>query len=84
MRVSDYDVVWPEAGESLQQRLLRRLTDFAQVLGVDLRPSLLSTASFSAQSPFARLLAELQVPAAELLRWNDPQHLYMHCLCDAP
>ena len=82
--VSDYDVVWPEAGESLQQRLLRRLTDFAQVLGVDLRPSLLSTASFSAQSPFARLLAELQVPAAELLRWNDPQHLYMHCLCDAP
>lgn len=75
--LSDYEVVWPTADESLQQRLLRKLTGFAEDLGID--------AGFAARpSPLARLLAEVQAPAAELLRWNDPQHLYMHCLCEAP
>ena len=69
--------MWPTADESLQQRLLRKLTGFAEDLGID--------AGFAARpSPLARLLAEVQAPAAELLRWNDPQHLYMHCLCEAP
>lgn len=75
--LSDYEVVWPTADESLQQRLLRKLTGFAEDLGID--------AGFAARpSPLARLLAEVQAPAADLLRWNDPQHLYMHCLCEAP
>lgn len=75
--LSDYEVVWPTADESLQQRLLRKLTGFAEDLGID--------AGFAARpSPLARLLAEVQSPAADLLRWNDPQHLYMHCLCEAP
>lgn len=76
--ISDYEVVWPEAGESLEQRLLRRLSNFAQVFGLE------PFSSVRTRAPFARLLAELQAPVAELLRWNDPQHLYMHCLCEAP
>ena len=76
--ISDYEVVWPEAGESLEQRLLRRLSNFAQVFGLE------PFSSVRTPAPFARLLAELQAPVAELLRWNDPQHLYMHCLCEAP
>lgn len=76
--ISTYEVVWPEAGASLEQRLLRRLSNFAQALGLE------PVASVRAPAPFARLLTELQAPAAELLRWNDPQHVYMHCLCEAP
>ena len=76
--VSAYEVVWPEAGASLEQRLLRRLSNFAQALGLE------PVASVRTPAPFARLLSELQAPAAELLRWNDPQHVYMHCLCEAP
>ncbi len=76
--LGDYELVWPEAGESLEQRLLRRLTSFADAFGIEPASSLV------VQAPFARLLAELQAPVAELLRWNDPQHLYMHCLCEAP
>ena len=76
--ISTYEVVWPEAGASLEQRLLRRLSNFAQALGLE------PVASVRTPAPFARLLTELQAPAAELLRWNDPQHVYMHCLCEAP
>ena len=76
--ISDYEAVWPKAGESLEQRLLRRLSNFAQVFGLE------PVASVRTPAAFARLLTELQAPAAELLRWNDPQHLYMHCLCEAP
>ena len=76
--ISTYEVVWPEAGASLEQRLLRRLSNFAQALGLE------PVASVRTPAPFTRLLTELQAPAAELLRWNDPQHVYMHCLCEAP
>ena len=76
--VSAYEVVWPEAGASLEQRLLRRLSNFAQALGLE------PVASVRTPAPFARLLTELQAPAAELLHWNDPQHVYLHCLCEAP
>ena len=75
--ISDYEVVWPTAGESLQQRLLRRLTGFAEEFGIDAGPA-------AKPSALVRLLAEVEAPAAALLRWNDPQHLYMHCLCEAP
>lgn len=76
--IADYEVVWPEAGESLEQRLLRRLTNLVQAMGIA------PPAPSASSAPFARLLTELQAPAAELLRWNDPQHMYMHCLCEAP
>lgn len=75
--ISDYEVVWPTAGESLQQRLLRKLTGFAEEFGIDAGPA-------AKPSALVRLLAEVEAPAAALLRWNDPQYLYMHCLCEAP
>ena len=35
-------------------------------------------------SPLASVLARVQEEAAGLLLWNDPRHLYAHCLCEAP
>ncbi len=77
--ISDYQVVWPEAVESIEQRLMRRLFTAAETLDLAL-PSLLPSLSSSSPAP----LAGLQAGAAELLRWNDPQHRYVHCLCAAP
>ncbi len=74
--VEHYEVVWPEAGESLQQRLLRRLLSGAAQLGFQLPVSVSPT--------LAALLDSVQLPLAELARWNDPQYRYMHCLCEAP
>lgn len=74
--IERYEVVWPEAGETLQQRLLRRLLNASAQLGFTLP---------AASSPaLVQLLDSLQRPLAELARWNDPQHRYMHCLCEAP
>ena len=81
--ISDYQVVWPEAVESIEQRLMRRLFTVAETLDLAL-PSLLPSLSSSSPAPLAGLLAGLQAGAAELLRWNDPQHRYVHCLCAAP
>jgi len=75
--VEGYEVVWPEVGQSFQQRLLRKLTGFAEEFGIELPGHV-------APSALGRVLAEVQAPAEALLRWNDPQHLYLHCLCDAP
>ena len=33
---------------------------------------------------FGDLVGEVQRSTAELLRWNDPRHLYLHCLCETP
>ncbi|MER2554912.1 MAG: S49 family peptidase, partial [Thauera sp.] len=75
--VADYDVVWPEAGESLEHRLLRRLLRAGEELGIDL-------ASRAAPAPLAAAAGEVQRAAEALLRFNDPRHLYLHCLCDTP
>ena len=71
-----YQVVWPEAVESIEQRLMRRLFSVVEAYGQS-GPSL-------SPSPLAELFAGLQAGVAELLRWNDPQHRYVHCLCEAP
>lgn len=67
-----YETVWPTGEINLRQLLLRRLMSVAGPAGI------------TTESPLARLLGNLQAQAADLLRWNDPQHLYGHCLCDAP
>jgi protease-4 len=69
-----YETVWPEAEIGPGQRLLQRL------IGVALPPG---TSDDGAASPLGRFVAGLQQDAAELLRWNDPRHLYAHCLCEA-
>ncbi|AVR90215.1 signal peptide peptidase SppA [Thauera aromatica] len=79
--LEDYELVWPAAGESIEQRLLRRLMRAGEPFGIDL-----GRAGGHAANPgaFALLLGQMQASAAELARWNDPQHLYLHCLCEAP
>ncbi len=76
--VEDYDVVWPSAAESFEQRLLRRLLRTGQDLGLDLATGGLAT------GPLAALVGEVQRSTAGLLHWNDPRHLYLHCLCETP
>lgn len=77
-KLDAYEVIWPSAVESFEQRLLRRLLRTGEDLGLDLATGGL------ASGPLAALLGEVQRSSAELLRWNDPRHLYLHCLCDTP
>ncbi len=76
--LATHDVVWPAAGESLEQRLLRRLLRVGDDLGIDL------AGRAAPAAPLAVAAADVEHAARELLRWNDPRHHYLHCLCDAP
>ncbi|HRP98017.1 MAG TPA: signal peptide peptidase SppA [Rhodocyclaceae bacterium] len=71
-----FEVVWPEAGLSARELLLRRfaeLTDFVP-----------SGRPVGADSSLGGLLEGLRRDAEALLEWNDPRHLYTHCLCEGP
>jgi len=70
-----FEVIRAEAELPVRERFLRHLVDAAA-------PWLPRMAA--PRSPFGMLLADLQDRAGELLRWNDPNHLYAHCLCAAP
>jgi protease IV len=70
-----FEVIRAEAELPVRERFLRHLVDAAA-------PWLPRMAA--PRSPFGMLLADLQARAGELLRWNDPNHLYAHCLCAAP
>ena len=74
----EYELVWPEAVDSFEQRMLRRLLSTGEDLGLDL------VGGGLASGPLGALLGEVQRSTAELLRWNDPRHLYLHCLCETP
>ena len=77
-KLTDYDLVWPAAVDSFEQRMLRRLLSVGEDLGLDLATGGLAT------GPLAGLVGEVQRSTAELLRWNDPRHLYLHSLCETP
>jgi protease-4 len=70
-RLERFETVWPEPEVQLGQVLLRRLLSVAPPGPV-------------VESPLQQWLVGAQAQAAELLRWNDPQHVYGHCLCEAP
>ncbi|TAH45682.1 MAG: signal peptide peptidase SppA [Betaproteobacteria bacterium] len=76
--LTHYDVVWPEAIESIEQRLMRRLIGLAGTVG------LLEASGPATAAPVAAVVADLQRGVRELMRWNDPRHQYVHCLCEAP
>lgn len=72
--LTDYDVVYVEKPMSPRDQLLARLLDNGdEPDGTQPRPSLVETT-------LARLRSELQA----LALWNDPGHMYLHCLCEAP
>ena len=66
-----YDAVWTEVESGPGLRLLQRLIGAVVPVGS------------TAPSPFSALMSSVQHEAGALLRWNDPRHLYMHCLCEA-
>ncbi|MDA0235084.1 MAG: signal peptide peptidase SppA, partial [Proteobacteria bacterium] len=76
--LAEHQVVWPAAGESLEQRVLRRLLRTGEDLGIDL------AGRSAPAAPLAAAAADVERAARALLRWNDPRHHYLHCLCDAP
>ena len=82
-RLTDYELVWPAAVESFEQRMLNRLLSTGEDLGLDLATGGFATRGL-ATGPLAGLVGEVQRSTAELLRWNDPRHLYLHCLCETP
>ena len=71
--LEEYEVIWPEPAASPRERLLRSLGEF---VSTDSRPT--------PQGAFGTLFASLQREAEALLMWNDPRHIYVHCLCEAP
>ena len=71
--LEEYEVIWPEPAASPRERLLRSLGEF---VATDSGPA--------PQGAFGALFASLQREAEALLTWNDPRHLYVHCLCEAP
>lgn len=71
--LEDYEVVWPEPAASPRERLMRSIGEF---VATEVRPA--------QQGAFGSLFASLQQEAAALLNWNDPRHIYVHCLCEAP
>lgn len=68
--LQEYETLWQRPEHSPAQLLLRRLL----------------TGETTAPTPglLQQFLARLQMDADALLRWNDPRHLYLHCLCEAP
>lgn len=73
--LSNYEVVWSETGLSTAQRLVRRLSDMT---GIEL------PAPATRPSPIDQAIARLRAEVDALAGWNDPRHLYVHCLCEAP
>jgi len=71
--IERFELVWPAAQPSPMRRLLRSLLEAA---GLDTTPA--------SRSALARLLGQLEGAAADLLQWHDRDHLYAHCLCEAP
>jgi protease IV len=71
-----FEVIRAEAELPVRERLMRHMLDGA-IPGLPVRAT-------TTASPLGKVLAELQTKAGELLRWNDPDHVYAHCLCAAP
>jgi protease-4 len=72
--LDDYGVVWPASRISPRDRLLRRAAEFVGVEAtLPERPG-----------AFGALMASVEREAEALLTWNDPRHVYVHCLCEGP
>ncbi|MGL1832018.1 signal peptide peptidase SppA [Rhodocyclaceae bacterium SMB388] len=76
----NYDVVWPESRLSPRELLMRQFGDLVLAWGL-LAPA---AEPPGAPSALGLLLGALEREVEALLHWNDPQHLYTHCLCEAP
>lgn len=75
-----YDVVWLQSRLSPRDLVMQRLGEMVGASGWVVN----SAAPAAAPSSLATLVGSLQREAEALLQWNDPQHLYTHCLCEGP
>ncbi|MDR1661809.1 MAG: signal peptide peptidase SppA [Azoarcus sp.] len=66
----NYTVVWPTPQIPPMRRLLQQF--------------LASGGDAAAPSPASRVLDQLSADVEALMSWNDPRHVYAHCLCNAP
>jgi protease-4 len=77
--LTQYDVVWPESRLSPRELLMRRFGDMVgQVFGVA------AVEPARSGSSIGHMVGSLYRDAEALLEWNDPQHMYTHCLCEGP
>lgn len=66
-----FEVIRAETELPVRDRLLRHLFE---TVGP-------SRELVSPPGPVGRLVANFETRAGDLLRWNDPNHVYAHCLC---
>ncbi|MDR0701805.1 MAG: signal peptide peptidase SppA [Azoarcus sp.] len=64
-----YTVTWPTPQLPPMRRVLQQL---------------LATGDAAAPSPASQVVNRLSADIKALMSWNDPRHVYAHCLCDAP
>jgi len=71
-KLKNYNVIWPTQEVPFIYLLLQQLS----AVGIGENPAATSPASNIAK----RLAADLK----SLALWNDPRHIYTHCLCEMP
>lgn len=72
--LADYTVTWPVLDANPVQQVLQQLLVSAGVGNVAaLKPS-----------PASRIMRQVNDGLDMLALWNDPRHVYTHCLCVAP
>ncbi|MBI2380997.1 MAG: signal peptide peptidase SppA [Gammaproteobacteria bacterium] len=76
--LEDYDVRYLEKELSPKERFLRSLTSKASAF---IEPGSLRQ-STQPMGTATRLFFDLKSQVESLLSWNDPQHAYVHCLCE--
>jgi protease-4 len=71
--LQDYTVIWPTQSVPPMRQLLQQL--FATA----------GSGNFTASSgPVNDIIGRVTADIKSLALWNDPRHVYMHCLCEIP
>ncbi|MDR0633402.1 MAG: signal peptide peptidase SppA [Azoarcus sp.] len=68
--LKDYTVVWPTPQIPPMRQLLQQF--------------LAAGDEAAAPSPASRVIDRFSADLKTLTSWNDPRHIYTHCLCEAP
>ncbi|MCL2161396.1 MAG: signal peptide peptidase SppA [Betaproteobacteria bacterium] len=74
LKERSYSVTWPTQSVPPMRQLLK------QIFGTDNDENPAAARS----SPTNDLLVRLAADLKSLALWNDPRHIYMHCLCEMP
>lgn len=76
-KLTDYDVRYFEKELTAREQFLRNLTTNAMAwMGID------KTTLVKAQGPAAEFMYSLKSQVEQAFRLNDPNHAYVHCLCE--